>query len=78
MGRLVLRRRRSEHESLDIGSDITITAHPYSVEINIGEIHIRMNDEARNVLRFAIDAPEEIIILRKELQTRNQQEKALD
>ena len=77
---LVIRRRRSRQEALNIGSNIKIVAHPGFIEIHIGEIEIWISEKNPNILKISIEAPEDVLILREELCVRGQQEKekALD
>jgi sRNA-binding carbon storage regulator CsrA len=76
MGRLVLRRRSGE--SLTIGDNINIevlSAHGdgremCTVRFNIGEdVRVDVSKEGRHI-RFTIEAPESVVILRDELTRR--------
>ena len=76
MGRLVLRRRSGE--SLTIGDNINfevLSAHGdgremCTVRFNIGEdVRVDVSKEGRHI-RFTIEAPESVVILRDELTRR--------
>ena len=73
---LVLRRSRSREEALTIGEDITVVAHPDCVEVRIGEIEIRISNQSKDIVKIAVKASEDILILREELRIRGQRKMA--